>query len=379
MTRTGSWPREAGESLAAAAWPYAVSRAIVIGAVLLARFLVTDVQIRSKTASAAAHAGLLGWDAHWYELIARVGYGGAGRQSLRFFPLLPLTARGLALLPGVSTGLALLVVSNAAALVAMALLHRLVLLETHNDSSARRAPWLLALFPAAFVLVMGYAESLLLVAALAAFLCLRTERFAWAGVAGVFAGACRPVGLLLVVPACVEGLRRWRGISKPPRGWTTRVAAVLGAPVGTAVYLIWSKAHDGSFLLPFREQVSSANRGAVADPVTTISHDLSDLAHGSHLGTALHAPWAVIFVLLAVLLWRRWPASYGAYATATLVVALTAPNLTSFERYGLGCFPFLLAITTLTERQAVRWAVLSVSGALLAVYALLAFLGVYVP
>jgi len=379
LTRTGSWLREAGESLAAAALPFAVSRVIVIGVMFVARFLVSDHRLTSRTAAAAARAGLLGWDAHWYALIARVGYGRAGHASLRFFPLLPLAARGLATVPGLDAGTALLVVANVGALAAMALIHRLVLLETHNDPAARRAPWCLALFPAAFVLVMGYAESLLLVAALAAFLCLRTDRFAWAGLFGVFAGACRPVGLLLALPALIEGLRGSRRLSRSARELAARAAAVLGPPAGTAAYLVWSKAHDGSYLLPFREQLSSANRGGVANPLTTIANDLSDLVHGTHLGTAQHALWAVVLAILAIVVWRNWPASYGAYATATLVVALTAPNLTSLERYGLGCFPFVLAITTLTERRALKWAALSLSGALLATYALLTFTGVYVP
>jgi hypothetical protein len=378
LTRAGSWVRDAGESLAAAALPFAVSRVIVIAAMEIARFLVSDHRARSRTAAAAAHAGLLGWDAHWYELIARVGYGRAGDQSLRFFPLLPLAARGLADV-GLGVGTAVLIVSNVAALVAMALIHRLVLVETHNHPAARRAPWWLALFPASFVLVMGYAESLLLVAALVTFLCLRTERFAWAGLAGMFAGACRPVGLLLAVPAFIEALRGSRGFSRSAGEWAGRAAAVLGAPAGTAAYLIWSKAHDGSFLLPFREQVSSTNRGGIADPVVTIGHDLTDLLHRQHLGTALHAPWAVVLVILALVVWRHWPASYGAYATASLVVALTAPNLTSLERYGLGCFPFVLALTTLTERQGLKWVALSVSAALLGAYAVMTFLGVYVP
>ena len=64
------------------------------------------------------HQGLLGWDAGWYEAIARSGYGPLGHQSLRFFPLFPLVGRALAVLPGVSAGAALVVVANVSALVA---------------------------------------------------------------------------------------------------------------------------------------------------------------------------------------------------------------------------------------------------------------------
>ncbi|MGH9172177.1 MAG: hypothetical protein ACRD0Z_15115 [Acidimicrobiales bacterium] len=352
------------------------SRAVVVAALVVAR-LVADRPGASASSRGAARSGLLAWDAQWYERIAAVGYGGAGREALRFFPLLPLAARALALAPGIGDGTALLIIANAAAFVALALLYLLARYETKDEQAARRAPWFLALFPAGFVLVMGYAGSLLLVTSLVMFLCLRTGRFAWAGLAGLLAGLCRPVGLLLAVPALVEAARGYGGTMGGDR--LRRTVAVIGAPAGTAVYLTWSKVHDGSFLLPFREQVSPANRGGIADPLATIERDLSDLVHLRHIGTGLHAPWALVLVLLALVVLRRWPACYGAYAVVTLAVALTAPNLTSLERYGLGCFPFILAITSLTGRPAVRWTVLAVSTALLVGYSMLAFLGSYVP
>lgn len=369
--------RAARQSTRAALLPFLVSRAIILLALLIARFLVVQVSIRSRTAIVTAHAGLLSWDANWYRRIVANGYGHAGRTSVRFFPLYPLLARAVSRLPGVGTDAALLVVANLGALAAFALIHRLVMVETGDAETAVRSAWWLAMFPAAFVLSMGYADSLLLVTSLAMFLALRTRHFAVAALAGLLAGVCRPVGLLLAVPALIEAGRGLRQI--PLRRWWSRAAAVASAPVATAGYLVWSKVHDGSFFLPLSAQISSQNRGGLADPFATMAHDLRDLVHDRHLGTALHAPWAVVFVILAVVLFRRWPVSYGAYAAVTLAITLTAPNLTSFERYGLGCFPFALAIATLTKRRQVCWSALAVSGALLAGYALLAFLGAYIP
>jgi hypothetical protein len=86
-------------SARAAFWPFVVSRAVVVGALVLARFVVTQVRPRSGSAILAAHAGLLGWDANWYRRIAEIGYGGAGRTSVRFFPLYPLLTRALSKVP----------------------------------------------------------------------------------------------------------------------------------------------------------------------------------------------------------------------------------------------------------------------------------------
>jgi hypothetical protein len=369
--------RAAWQSTLAAFWPFIVSRAIVLGALELARFLVTQVGITSHNAIGTAHAGLLSWDANWYRRIATIGYGRAGRSSVRFFPLYPLGVRVVSWLPGVSTNAALLIVSNLAALAAFALIHRLVMVETGDGDAASRSTWWLALFPAAFVLVMGYSDSLLLVTSLTMFLALRSRHFSAASVAGALAGLCRPVGVLLALPALIEAARGWRGA--PRRQLWSRATSVVAAPLTTCCYLAWSKVHDGSFWLPFSAQVSRRNRGGIADPFVTIAHDARDLVHGQYLGSALHAPWAVIFAALTIVLWRRWPSSYATYATVTLAVTLTAPNLSSFERYALDCFPFALAIATVTQRRQICWSALSLSGALLAAYALLAFLGAYVP
>ena len=77
-------------------------------------------------------------------------------------------------------------------------------------------------------------------------------------------------------------------------------------------------------------------------------------------------------------MWKL-PASYGGYAVATLAVALTASNLDSLERYGLGCFPFVVAAAMLTRGRSTYLAVVALCGSLLAAYAMLAFVGAYVP
>ncbi len=239
------------------------------------------------------------------------------------------------------------------------------------------AVWLLALAPTAFVLVMGYAESLLLLTSLVTFLGLRQRRYALALCAAFAAGLCRPVGMLLAVPAAIEVATNWRARSGRER--VIGAGAVLAAPAGAAAYLGWTQEVAGSFLLPLREQLSRSRRGTVADPFVTFARDARDLVHLTHLGTAQHAVWAVVLVGLAVFVVRRLPAAYGWYTVTVLAVVLTASNLESLERYGLGCFPFVLAAAMLTKRRRSYRVVVAVSGALLIAYAMLAFLGKYVP
>ncbi|MGH9082547.1 MAG: hypothetical protein ACRDWN_04310, partial [Acidimicrobiales bacterium] len=64
---------------------WATSRVVVLVVLGTARFVADHAHVASPAAVARLHQGLLGWDAGWYEAIARTGYGPLGHQSLRFF------------------------------------------------------------------------------------------------------------------------------------------------------------------------------------------------------------------------------------------------------------------------------------------------------
>jgi hypothetical protein len=344
---------------------------------ILAARLATRWAHLGAAAQNASHAGLLSWDASWYERIAASGYAGLGDQALRFFPLLAVLARSFRALPGMPAGTAVIIVANLASLAAFAVLYRLVVFELGDEACARRAVWLLAFAPPASVLVMGYADSLLLVSSIVAFLGFRQRRYGLAICAAFLAGLCRPVGLLLAVPALIELGSNWYSLSRRERVIAT--GTVLAAPAGAAAYLGWVGVIFGSFWLPYREQLSVSHRGAVSDPFVTVARDLSYVIQGEHLGVAEHAFWAVLFVLLALYLLWRLPASYGWYAVVTLAVVLTASNLASLERYGLDCFPFVIAGGMLTNGRRTFRVVIGLSGLLLGTFAMLTFLGIYVP
>ena len=62
------------------------------------------------------HQGLFAWDGAFYREIASQGYDALPDQALRFFPLYPLSGRGLGFLLGGNEGIALLLIANVAAL-----------------------------------------------------------------------------------------------------------------------------------------------------------------------------------------------------------------------------------------------------------------------
>lgn len=372
------------QPLREAVLPFLLARVAVLGSLAMAHFIVDRTHPATAGTAARVHEGLLGWDAGWYESIARAGYAPLGRESLRFFPAVPLLTHALAALPGLGYGAALLLLSNAAAFGATVLFFVLVRRETGQLPVARRATWFFSLAPASYVLVMGYAESTLLCLSIGMFLALRPSpsdekarpRFGLAALLGFAAALTRPIGVLLLLVVAVELVRWWIRLGRTER---VRGLVATAAPVvGVLAFLGWADHVVGDLWAPLRVQLESAHHGGISDPFVTLWHDSRGLLH-HHVGTALHVPWVLVAVLLLVYCWRRLPAPYTVYAAAIMAVALAGTNLDSFERYVLSAFPLTMAAALLCRGPRVERAVLVLLPAALVGYSLLSFLNISVP
>jgi hypothetical protein len=319
--------------------------------------------------------GLMAWDGTFYRDIATVGYRNLPVEALRFFPLYPLGARGLGWALFGQIDVALLVIANGASLALAVVTRRLVLLEKQDEALAERAVWFTALFPSAFVLVWAYAEGLFLLATVATFLAVRSRRYELAAACALVAALTRPLGVLLVVPIAIEALRERRVTDAP--GWAARSAAVLAPVAGLALYLAWVQRNFGNGRLPFT--VQSDLRGDVLDPVSRMVRGVGDLFGPERFGDGLHIPFAVAFVVLLVIVFKRWPVSYGVFAALVLLAALSADNLNSLERYALNAFPLVFAVAGITAASRAERLALAVGAGGLVSLCALAWLGVYVP
>jgi hypothetical protein len=360
---------EAAEEFRIAAVPWLLARVLVLGSLALTRHVLTTLPVALPI---QAHQGLFAWDAAFYRDIARSGYDAVPKLGLRFFPLVPLLARAIGWLPGVSAGTGLLIVVNGSALIAGMLIVRLVRRETGDLDLARRSAWLLALAPPAFVLVMGYAEATLMALALAMALALRAHRYWFAALFGYLAGITRPIGVLLVVFALVAVLVDERRLS------VGIVAAVLSPAIGLVTYLLWVRHRTGDFFYAFHAQENPQLRGKPVNPISNIDHATHELFSGDRFGTGLHVVTLAVLVVLLVVLVRKWPWPYAAYAFAAVVLASTAANLDSLERYALSTFPFVIAAAILV-RPAWERLVWAACGAGMVALCVLAFSGTYVP
>jgi len=351
--------------------PFIAARVLLIVAWLLAAGIADHLHASRPE---QLGEGLLAWDGTWYRDIAQVGYRSLPAEGVRFFPLYPMLGRALAVPFGSAASVPLVLIANFVSFGLAILVRRLVIFERRDVALADRSVWAICLFPPSFVLCWAYSESMMLLAAVGAFFCARRGRWWWAAACGVVAGATRPVGLAVAAAMVIEALRDVKVTRLGDR--VARGAAVVAPALGAGAYLAWVNSTYGSWSLPF--DVQTDLRGE-ANPAVRVIRGIGDIFGVERFGDGLHVPFALGFIALLVITFRRWPASYGVYATLVLLAALSASNLNSVERYALNAFPIVLTFALVLKTQRWERLGLAVCGSGFVALASLAWLGVYVP
>lgn len=303
-------------------------------------------------------------DALWFLRIAAEGYR-AGDLSAAFFPLYPIAVRIVTWLPGIGTLGAALLVSNAAFLGSLVLLHGIARLEFGGDRDvAERAVRYAALFPTAFFLMAPYSESLFLCATLGAFWFARRDRWGLAAIAGLGAGLTRGVGLVLPLALAFEAVR-----ARDVRRVAARLAAASVPALGVALYLgAWWR-WAGEPLAPLDAQ--SSWRPEAAAPWSTFARGVE---HAVRFGGWSLVDALIVIGVLAVLIagGRLLRPSYTAYGLASLALPMfaTFPDrpFLSMPRFCAVLFPVALVLArqrvipepAVTATLAAGWAILAV-------------------
>jgi hypothetical protein len=344
--------------------PYVISRVLVIATLGVTREVVRD--LATLTDPIQVGQGLHAWDAAFYAAIARGGYDAVATEGLRFFPLFPLLARAAAILPGVDSDLAVVLVEPLRCCSARA--YRLAFLGA--ATSVRPPLWLLYLVPRLRV-VMGYAGDL---HAAGGHRTLRDPPIAVVGrrrraarrrARGRRAAARRahPGG----------GLRNRRSLT----GTESRASPRSSRPSPVASPISWAADRDQ---LPAPLRIRTTRRaGSRGFPITNVIGVARDFSTGDHDTAGLHLLTIAVCIGLLVVLARRWPASYTLYAASALILALTARNLDSLERYMLSTVPFVFALADVVDTESRERVVLVLAAAGLVAAAALAFTGSLVP
>tara|TARA_B100000686_G_scaffold228985_1_gene236334 strand:- start:32 stop:1144 length:1113 start_codon:yes stop_codon:yes gene_type:complete len=351
-----------------------VGRLLVGLSWLVANFITDNFQSSSEIVP-RVNEGLMAWDGNWYRSLLVGGYDSVPLEGVRFFPGFVWLGRLFEVfLPG-GPAVALVAVANLGALLAGIAIRRLVLAETTDYSMANRAVWLLACFPSSFVLVWGYAEGPFLAASITAVLALRYRYWGIAALLAVASSLLRPTGVLLIIPIAIAIISDGRIKSKVDA--LRKSAAVLGAPLGSAIFLWWASVHFDDLFVPYT--IQREFRGSFVDPFSRLLTGLGDLFSSDSFDDGFHILFAVGFFCIAIQVLRSWPSRYGVYAVANLLVVVSCENLNSLERYGLGTFPLILGLSGIMNRPQLNWVLPVISAGGMVALSVLAWLGIYVP
>ncbi|MFC4770016.1 mannosyltransferase family protein [Effusibacillus consociatus] len=299
------------------------------------------------------------WDSLWYIRIAHEGY--RWDQPAAFFPLYPYLMGALHDTLGLSYRIAGLLIANAAFLLAIYLLLRLLAMDYPRETVVK-ALTLLVVFPTSFYFSAVYTESLFLFLTVGCFYCIRERQWLWAGVFGFFASMTRNTGILLVLPFLYEYLADKKFQWKEIRADILLIGLI---PAGIAAYMIllYTKIGDP---LGFVHAQKYWKRSFLW-PWATVWQGTWDMLFKPRNGwirkhrliEAGIAYWEILLTGLS--LWKdrlrlRW--SYSLYLIAAVTVPLLSPSplnsyFYSIPRFAVVIFP-LFVIWALLLRQN-RW------------------------
>jgi Mannosyltransferase (PIG-V) len=299
------------------------------------------------------------WDSEFFLRIAERGYDGA---SAAFHPFYPAVVAALGRLFQGHYLLAGLIVSLVAALGSFVLLYGLAESRLGPDG-ARRTVLYLAVFPMGLFLQAVYSESLFLLLVLVAFTLAERGAFAAAGVSCGLAILTRAAGIALLPPLA---LLAWRSRAR----LHALGGVALALPVA-AIYplVLWRELGDPWAFSDAQDRWHRhlSHAGPLGGAWTGLRAGWRGLeqlvlGHGTHVAGvgARHAAaenlqaaaFLLLFVLLAIVVWRRFGAAYGLFAALSLAIPLSYPSarwpLLSLPRFGLVIFPLFMAMASLT-------------------------------
>ncbi len=310
-------------------------------------------------------------DAEHYLYLAQYGYARAGDQvnCIVFYPLYPLAIRVVGLFTG-DFALAAVLISQSCWAAAAAALRRLAGRLVPSRQSARCAVLALVLFPFSFFSMGIFTESLFLLLTVLALDAVVCGRWRAAGVAGFLAALCRTQGVLLVLAAAFAWLAACPTAAEKRRQW--RGALWCLAPLaGYGLYLWLNRLYCGSAgaflyyqsIAPWYQHAQWVGR--------TIGQQWQMIQDYPGLARFIYWPQMILYFAAMALLLAGLaggaPVPLLLYGGAYIGASYLSSWLISGSRYTFGCAPLYLMLPYLPRRW-MRWAVLALEGAALALY-----------
>ena len=283
------------------------------------------------------------WDSAWFLKAATLGYphylpvhnGRVVSSTIAFFPLFPLTVRGLADVTGLSpaaAGLGLSLITGLTATLAV----WGVVDHYAGRRIANRAAAAFAFFPGSFVFGMIYSDGLVLTLVALSLLALLRRQWLAAGILGALATASAPASLMLIpAGAWVAFLALRRD------GERRALLAPVLTPVGFLAYQVWTFLHTGhANAWTLTERQAWHSYLWLKFPFVVVERAVTQPF--GHLKVTEIFLGAVFSAVALVLLARhRPPAVVAIFAVASIALVLFTTPLGARPRMILWAFPLV--------------------------------------
>jgi hypothetical protein len=215
-----------------------------------------------------------------------------------------------------------------------------LVLEDHSADVARRAVALLAFTPGALYFTAVYPAALSLLGTAGCLWTLRKERWALAGLTGLFAAVAQVPGCLLVFPFAWEYLVRRRGRVDGSALW------VFLIPLGPALWLLHLWTITGDLLAPVTAAYGLWPHRSAWPWDTLLGQAARVLENPNHYALGLVNLAATLWALIAsVWALQAGHAGWGIWGLAVMTLYLSVPASEPFEgivRYSLQVLPMWL-------------------------------------
>jgi hypothetical protein len=293
------------------------------------------------------------WDVSNYVEIAKNGYTAVGetRYFIVFLPFFPVMIRLVAAAVG-NYELAALIVSNLASLFACFYLYKLARID-YAESTALKSVFFFSIFPTAYFLIAGYAESLFLLLSISSFYYARKANWSAAGVLGLLAAATRITGLVLV-PSLLWEYRAQRAKRNLARH--IKDLSFIGMiSLGLLVYLAVNYRVFGT-PFAFLELQHEHWSKHLAPPWVGLMGALLGIAWREPSDKVLVGGAEVVFGLVGLFctiyaLFIKVRPSYILYMILTWLVVASTSYWLSMPRYMLSLFPLFMVFAVVADKR----------------------------
>jgi hypothetical protein len=274
------------------------------------------------------------FDANWYLAIAQNGYGSTS-GDVHFPPLYPVLIRFVSLVFG-NDFLSALFISQISLYLMVKLLYDLFA-EWGGERLAEKALFFLLIFPTSFFFFSAYTEATFIIFAILSLQALRNQKWTWAGFWIFCAILVRLQGIALILPVAWSFLRtRFKDIRL-----TDLFLSAFSPLVAAGIYLLIRARSGDPSVLPFTETNLHAR---IVPPWANVRYSIEYLLNGSGgYIDALNLAAFILFSVLIIVHWKRFPVEYNVFSLASMVLLtmrlVDTQPLNSMIRYVLTVFP----------------------------------------